>query len=136
MSEAELHVLRARLEGGIRNKAARGELRKARGAGPGVCGRGAQIDQAVTGALQAAEALEADHDAALGQWRLQVERAKYQADRAERRYRQSSPSTGSSPAAWSATAKRRSACSPRPRPSWPCASASALAPSRPRAGRT
>jgi DNA invertase Pin-like site-specific DNA recombinase len=30
MSEAELHVLRARLEGGIRNKAARGELRRAR----------------------------------------------------------------------------------------------------------
>ncbi len=29
MSEAELHVLRARLEGRIRNKAARGELRKA-----------------------------------------------------------------------------------------------------------
>jgi DNA invertase Pin-like site-specific DNA recombinase len=29
MSEAELHVLRARLEGGIRDKAARGELRKA-----------------------------------------------------------------------------------------------------------
>jgi DNA invertase Pin-like site-specific DNA recombinase len=29
MSEAELHVLRARLDGGIRNKAARGELRKA-----------------------------------------------------------------------------------------------------------
>ena len=29
MSEAELHVLRARLEGGIRNKAARGELRAA-----------------------------------------------------------------------------------------------------------
>ena len=29
MSEAELHVLRARLEGGIRNKAQRGELRKA-----------------------------------------------------------------------------------------------------------
>ena len=29
MSEAELHVLRARLKGGIRNKAARGELRKA-----------------------------------------------------------------------------------------------------------
>src|SRR5262245_49592647 len=28
MSEAELHVLRARLEGGIRNKAARGELRQ------------------------------------------------------------------------------------------------------------
>src|SRR5262245_12536708 len=29
MSEAELHVLRARLEGGIRSKAARGELRRA-----------------------------------------------------------------------------------------------------------
>ncbi len=29
MSEAELHILRARLEGGIRNKAARGELRRA-----------------------------------------------------------------------------------------------------------
>src|SRR5450631_1541724 len=28
MSEAELHALRARLEGGIRNKAARGELRR------------------------------------------------------------------------------------------------------------
>lgn len=29
MSEAELHIIRARLEGGIRNKAARGELRRA-----------------------------------------------------------------------------------------------------------
>jgi len=65
---------------------------------------GVQIDQAVAGALlaaltpagvkaavQAAEALEADHDQALKQWRLQVERARYQADRAERRYRQVEP---------------------------------------------
>jgi DNA invertase Pin-like site-specific DNA recombinase len=65
---------------------------------------GVQIDQAVAGALlaaltpagvkaalQAADALEADHDAALKQWRLQVERAKYQAGRAERRYRQVEP---------------------------------------------
>ena len=65
---------------------------------------GGQIDQAVVGALlaaltpagvkaalQAAEALEADHDAALAQWRLQVEQAKYQAERAERRYRQVEP---------------------------------------------
>jgi len=65
---------------------------------------GGQIDQAVTSALlaaltpagvkaalKAAEALETDHDAALGQWRLQAERAKYQADRAERRYRQVEP---------------------------------------------
>jgi DNA invertase Pin-like site-specific DNA recombinase len=36
MSEAELHILRARLEGGIRNKAARGELR--RGLPVGLCG--------------------------------------------------------------------------------------------------
>ena len=42
-------------------------------------------------ALQAAEVLEHDHDAALRQWRLQVERAQYQADRAERRYRQVEP---------------------------------------------
>jgi len=65
---------------------------------------GVQIDQAVAGALLAAltpagvkaallaaEALEADHDAALNQWRLQVERAQYQAERAERRYRQVEP---------------------------------------------
>jgi DNA invertase Pin-like site-specific DNA recombinase len=29
MAEAELHILRARLDGGVRNKAARGELRRA-----------------------------------------------------------------------------------------------------------
>jgi DNA invertase Pin-like site-specific DNA recombinase len=65
---------------------------------------GGQIDQAVAGALlaaltpagvkaavHAAEALEQDHDAALKQWQLQLERAKYQADRAERRYRQVEP---------------------------------------------
>jgi len=65
---------------------------------------GSQIDQAVAGALlaaltpagvkaalRAAEALEQDHDAALGQWRLQVERARYQAERAERRYRAVEP---------------------------------------------
>ena len=45
----------------------------------------------VKAALVAAEALEADHDAALEQWRLQVERAQYHADRAERRYRQVEP---------------------------------------------
>jgi DNA invertase Pin-like site-specific DNA recombinase len=33
MSEAELHILRERLDGGIRNKAARGELRRALGVG-------------------------------------------------------------------------------------------------------
>jgi DNA invertase Pin-like site-specific DNA recombinase len=45
----------------------------------------------VKAALRAAEALEQDHDAALKQWRLQVERARYDAERAERRYRQVEP---------------------------------------------
>src|SRR3954449_13240183 len=65
---------------------------------------GTQIDQAVAGALlaaltpagvkaalAAAEALEHDHDAALRQWRLQLERAHYEAERAERRYRAVEP---------------------------------------------
>jgi DNA invertase Pin-like site-specific DNA recombinase len=65
---------------------------------------GARIDEAVASALldaltpagvkaalKAAESLEQDHDAALSQWRLQVERAKYEAERAERRYRQVEP---------------------------------------------
>ncbi|MDP9136375.1 MAG: recombinase family protein, partial [Actinomycetota bacterium] len=65
---------------------------------------GTQIDQAVAdallaaltpagvkAALRAAESLEADHDAALAQWRLQAERARYEAERAERRYRQVEP---------------------------------------------
>jgi len=38
-------------------------------------------------ALAAAERIEADHDGALAQWRLAVERASYEAQRAERRYR-------------------------------------------------
>jgi len=65
---------------------------------------GIQIDQAVTDAFLKAVApaavevtehairqLEADHDAALGQWRLAVERARYEADRAERQYRAVEP---------------------------------------------
>jgi DNA invertase Pin-like site-specific DNA recombinase len=40
----------------------------------------------VEAALAAAERLEADHDGALAQWRLAVERASYEAQRAERRY--------------------------------------------------
>src|SRR5512143_479423 len=56
MSEAELHVLRARLTGGIRNKAARGELRRGLPVGL-VWGRSDgevlfHPDQAVTGALR------------------------------------------------------------------------------------
>jgi DNA invertase Pin-like site-specific DNA recombinase len=42
-------------------------------------------------AVRAAERLEADHDAALAQWRLSVERARYAAQRAERRYQAVDP---------------------------------------------
>lgn len=65
---------------------------------------GVQIDAAVTeaflravepagleAAVRAAERLEADHDAALAQWRLSVERAHYEAQRAEKRYRAVDP---------------------------------------------
>jgi len=65
---------------------------------------GVQIDTAVTEAflaalnpaglqavVVAAEQLEADHDAALAQWRLAVERARYEAERAERCYRAVEP---------------------------------------------
>jgi len=65
---------------------------------------GLQIDAAVTeaflhavepagleAAVRAAERLEADHDAALAQWRLSVERTQYEAQRAERRYRSVDP---------------------------------------------
>jgi DNA invertase Pin-like site-specific DNA recombinase len=65
---------------------------------------GVQIDQAVgdaflkaltPAALEAAELaaqqLEAGHDAALAEWRLAVERARYEAARAERQYRAVEP---------------------------------------------
>jgi predicted DNA-binding transcriptional regulator AlpA/uncharacterized protein YndB with AHSA1/START domain len=65
---------------------------------------GIQIDEAVTRAfiaalepaglaatLAAAERLESDRDAALKQWRLGMERASYEAQRAERRYRAVDP---------------------------------------------
>ena len=41
--------------------------------------------------LLAAERIEADHDAALSQWRRQAERARYETQRAERRYRAVDP---------------------------------------------
>ena len=65
---------------------------------------GVQIDEAVTqaflealepagiqAALIAAQQLEAHHDAALAQWQLAVERARYEAEKAERRYRAVEP---------------------------------------------
>ena len=56
MAEAELHVLRARLEGGIRNKAARGELRRGLPVGFLWGEQDGEVrlhpDQALTGALR------------------------------------------------------------------------------------
>lgn len=65
---------------------------------------GVKIDEAVTeafldaitpaameAALLAEKNLEANHDAAIAQWQLQVERLGYEADRAERRYRAVEP---------------------------------------------
>jgi DNA invertase Pin-like site-specific DNA recombinase len=51
----------------------------------------ALIPLGVEAALAAAERIEADHDGALAQWRLAVERASYEAQRAERRYRAVDP---------------------------------------------
>jgi DNA invertase Pin-like site-specific DNA recombinase len=45
----------------------------------------------IEAALAAAERIEADHDAALAQWCLAVERANYETQRAERRYRAIDP---------------------------------------------
>ncbi|MHB8671383.1 MAG: recombinase family protein [Acidimicrobiales bacterium] len=56
MSEAELHILRARLHGGIRNKAARGELRTALPVGlvwSDTSGIGLHPDEAVRGVISA-----------------------------------------------------------------------------------
>ena len=41
--------------------------------------------------IEAAERFEADHAGALAQWRVAVERARYEAQRAERRYRAVDP---------------------------------------------
>jgi DNA invertase Pin-like site-specific DNA recombinase len=46
---------------------------------------------AVEASLLALEQLDADRNAALQQWRLEVERARYEAERAERRYRAVEP---------------------------------------------
>jgi DNA invertase Pin-like site-specific DNA recombinase len=57
MSEAELHILRARLDGGIRNKAARGELRRGLPIGLVWGERDGEVrfhpDAAITGAVRA-----------------------------------------------------------------------------------
>jgi len=65
---------------------------------------GLTLDQAVTNAFLealtpaalevtalAVQQLESNHDAALSQWRLEVERARYEAERAERQYKAVEP---------------------------------------------
>jgi DNA invertase Pin-like site-specific DNA recombinase len=52
---------------------------------------GAIAPLGIQAALAAAERIEADHDGALARWRLAVERANYEAQRAERRYRAVDP---------------------------------------------
>ena len=46
---------------------------------------------AVAATMLSVQQLQANHDAALSQWRLEVERARYEAERAERRYRTVEP---------------------------------------------
>src|SRR5215210_635884 len=46
---------------------------------------------AVEATMLSVQHLQANHDAALSQWRLEVERARYEAERAERRYRAVEP---------------------------------------------
>jgi DNA invertase Pin-like site-specific DNA recombinase len=72
MSEAELHIIRARLDGGIRNKAARGELRRGLPVGF-VWGEGDgkvlfHPDEAVTAAIRAVFACFAEFGSARRVW--------------------------------------------------------------------
>jgi DNA invertase Pin-like site-specific DNA recombinase len=46
---------------------------------------------AVAATMLSVQQLQANHDAALSQWRLEVERARYEAERVERRYRTVEP---------------------------------------------
>ena len=80
---------------------------------------------ALQACLAAAQQLEDGHDAALAQWRRQVEQARYRAGRAERRYRAVDPDnrlvargleTEWNPALQAARRRRRRTRPPRNRP--------------------
>ena len=83
---------------------------------------------AIDAALAAAEQLEADGDAALAQWRHEVERKRYRANEPNGATARSIPTTASSPAGSKPNGSRACATWPRPRPSWPSASSSDDAP--------
>ena len=93
---------------------------------------GVQIDQTVVdaflqvitpAAVEATELalrqLEADQDAALSQWRLAVERARYEAERAERQYKTIEPENRlvarTLETEWEKRLRDLAACEP-----WPC----------------
>ena len=95
---------------------------------------GAGIDAAVAGAflaalqpaalqacLAAAQQLEDGHDAALAQWRRQVEQARYEAGRAEPATAPSTRTTAWSRADWRPSGTPRCKPSPTPRPNSPAA---------------
>ena len=72
MSEAELHIIRARLDGGIRNKAARGELRRGLPVGFVWGEQDGEVllhpDEAVTGAIRTVFARFAELGSARRVW--------------------------------------------------------------------
>ncbi len=92
---------------------------------------GVRIDKAVVHAfleaiapagMEAALAeknIEAEHEAALAQWRLQVERARYETERAERRYRSVEPENRLVARTLEAEWETRLSELHPPKPNWP-----------------
>ena len=76
---------------------------------------------ALQAALDAADQIEAGHDAALDQWRRQAEQARYATTRAERDTAPSTRKTGWSPVAWRPNGKPRCKPTGMPKPSWTAA---------------
>ena len=123
MSEAELHVLRARLDGGIRNKAARGELRRGLPVGLVWGEADGQIrchpDEAVTGVIAAIFERFAVCGSVRGVWLwLREQGLKLPAATARLRSRGRPRSPG-----WSRPITRCTPCSPTPPTPAPTSSA-------------
>ena len=76
---------------------------------------------ALQACLAAAQQLEDGHDAALAQWRRQVEQARYEAGRAERRYRAVDPDNRLVARGLETGGTPRCKPSPTPRPNSPAA---------------
>ena len=78
--------------------------------------------------LLTVEQLQSNHDAALSQWRLEVERARYEAERAERRYRTVEPENRLVARGWKPNG--RAVCAIWPPPKRNCGAASNSGPAR------